>query len=466
MKDFFSVSVSVFSRRATNAGLFLSVVVALAVTMVNHAAGAAGIKSTATSPGAGHAAPGVKFTTLHEFLGSPADGAQPASALISDSAGNLYGTTQNGGLYGEDLSGIIYKLSPTGVETILFNFDYDPNGAGPIGNLLLDSGGNLYGTANLGGAYSQGDVFEFTTSGVLNVLHSFQLIGPKGASPFGAVLRDSKDNLYGTTSAGGYIDCVAAGVSASCGVIYKLQPSGRETVLHSFTGGSDGGIPVAGLAADDTGSFYGTTSAGGGNGCSPGMGEVGGGCGTVFKIQRDGTETVLYAFTGGIDGGQPEGTLVLDSEGNLYGTTRFGGNPNCSVFGASLAGCGVVFKVTPAGKETVLHSFTGQPDGEVPTSLTGLVRDGSGNLYGTTSIGGDINYCNGYGCGTIFRVSPKGKFEVLYSFTGGSDGADPYAGLSTDGKGNFYGTAASGGLTNGSCPSFGCGVAFKLQVND
>lgn len=197
------------------------------------------------------------------------------------------------------------------------------------------------------------------------------------------------------------------------------------------------------------------------------MGERGGGCGTVFKMGRDGMESVLYSFAGGADGGRPFGTLILDSQGNLYGTTVEGGDLNCTVPGEpSGSGCGTVFEVTSAGKEKVLYAFTGQLDGSAPFSWTGLVRDSKGNLYGSTLDGGDFNYCKGAGCGTIFRVSPKGKLDVLHTFTGGSDGSEPFAGLSTDGKGTFFGTTSIGGLTSGSCPPDGCGVVFRLMVSN
>jgi len=211
------------------------------------------------------------------------------------------------------------------------------------------------------------------------------------------------------------------------------------TVLYAFHGGSDGTNPDAGLTADGKGNLYGTTLNGGGPGCH------GTGCGTVFRLAPDGTETVLHAFTGGSDGISPLGGVVLDRKGNLYGTTNFGG----------ATGYGTVFRVAPNGAETVLHSFCGKPgcvDGASP--VAGLIADAKGNLYGTTYGGGTI------GDGNVFRLAPDGTETSLYSFctkTHCADGLWPLAGLVADAQGNLYGTTGSGGA--GNC---GCGVVFRL----
>src|SRR5271157_918656 len=189
------------------------------------------------------------------------------------------------------------------------------------------------------------------------------------------------------------------------------------SVLYTFTGSPDGAHPAASLLRDAQGNLYGTTSAGGDPACTNG-------CGTVFKVDATGKETLLYTFTGGADGAKPLSSLVQDAQGNLYGTTHWGGDPVCT------NGCGTVFKVDTTGKETVLHTFTGSPDGAIP--LSGLVRDAQGNLYGTTGYGGASDN------GTVFEVDTTGKETVLYSFTGtGGDGAGPDAGLVRDAQGSL-----------------------------
>ena len=266
-----------------------------------------------------------------------------------------------------------------------------------------------------------------------SVLYSFN--GSDGAYPTAGLIGDGAGNLYGTTGAGG---------ADNDGVVFKLAPDGTETVLYFFTGGSDGSAPYAGLIMDKTGNLYSTTYGGGGStNCSNG-------CGTVFKLAPNGTETGLYSFTGGRDGSGPRAGLIMDKKGNLYSTT-FEGGAN---------GAGVVFKLAPDGTETALYSFTGESDGAYP--YASLIMDKKGNLYGTTYDGG-ITGCGGHGCGVVFRLAPNGTETVLYSFTGGSDGRGPFAGLITDGSGNIYGTTGYGGGTG--CNGPGCGTVFKLAPN-
>jgi uncharacterized repeat protein (TIGR03803 family) len=259
--------------------------------------------------------------------------------------------------------------------------------------------------------------------------------GADGANPNtggsdAGLIRDEEGNLYGTTTSGGNLSvCPSFFLGSGCGVVFKLDRSGKETVLHAFTGSPDGGGPIAGLVQDEEGNLYGTTNGGGSS--------VGG---TVFKLDRAGKEIVLHSFVfPGADGNSPYGAGVIrDEEGNLYGTTLGGGSSRA----------GTVFRLEGTGKETVLHSFTGSPDGVFPVG--GLVRDEEGNLYGTTLFGG------GFGSGTVFKVDRGGKETVLYSFTGGADGAQPAAGLVRDEEGNFYGTASAGGAS-------GNGVVFRLD---
>jgi uncharacterized repeat protein (TIGR03803 family) len=222
--------------------------------------------------------------------------------------------------------------------------------------------------------------------------------------------------------------------------VFKVSKTGQETVLYSFTGRTDGDAPFAGVIRDAQGNLYGTTRFGGDLTC-PG----GGGCGTVFKLSSAGKETVLYSFTGGADGSQPIAGVIRDAEGNLYGTTLIGGDLSA----CSLNGCGVVFKLSKTGKETVLYRFKGAPDGADP--VAGVIRDAKGNLYGTTYSGGVSNV------GTAFELSWMGKETVLFSFENNArDGYSPRAGVIQDTEGNLYGATADGGRINN-------GVAFKLM---
>jgi uncharacterized repeat protein (TIGR03803 family) len=243
-----------------------------------------------------------------------------------------------------------------------------------------------------------------------------------GARPSAGVIRDSDGNLYGSTSDGG----------TGCGVVYKLDATGHETVLLTLSDNLGCG-PQGGLALDAAGNLYGTTFYGQAD-------EYG--AGIVFKLDTSGQEIVLHSFTIS-DGEFPTGNLALDAAGNLYGTTINGGISGTT----SGAGYGVVYKVNPAGQQTVLHNFTGWADGGNPQS--GVILDSAGNLYGTAAVGGTAN------AGVVFRLAPNGIETVLYNFTGGDDGGSPYGGLVRDPSGNFYGTASFGGPYN-------TGVVFKL----
>jgi uncharacterized repeat protein (TIGR03803 family) len=229
---------------------------------------------------------------------------------------------------------------------------------------------------------------------------------------------------------------VAGGGTANEGVAYKVSPSGQETILHTFTGGADGGLPN-GLTIDSAGNLYGTTF-GGGSASGTGLQE-----GVVFKIDPSGQETVLYSFTGFSDGGDPTAGVVLDSAGNLYGTTFYGG------FGA-----GVIYEVTAAGQETALYAFGGGADGANPNA--GVIRDAQGNLYGTTAN----SIPNG---GVIYELSASGEYTVLYTFGAEAAGGDPLVGVVRDSAGNLYGATSSGGtMTCGQ--SYGCGTVYELSA--
>ena len=285
-------------------------------------------------------------------------------------------------------------MSPNG-EEVEYEFTGPPNGVLPDSGLVEDSVGNLYGTTLFGGDYGYGVVFKIDShTGNESVLYSFTG-GNDGGYPY-AVILDSVGNLYGVAQNGG---------ESGDGVVFEMDTAGHETVLHSFSG-SDGADPISVLLFDSQGNLYGTTFAGGansGNGCAFG-------CGVVFKLspQPSGlwSETVLYSFCSlgqCADGALPvTGPLVRDSQGNLFGTTERGGSyQNC--FGAD-SGCGVVFELSPAGNETILHNFSGGSDGNLP--YAGLAMDASGNLYGTAGLGGDASCYPPNGCGVVFELTP------------------------------------------------------------
>ena len=353
-------------------------------------------------------------TVLHSFRGG-ADGGTPEAGVIRDSAGNLYGTASIGGKGGV---GTVYQLDASGQETVLYSFPGVADGAFPYAGAIGDSAGNLYGTTISGGAWTEGAVYRLDTAGQQKLLHSFGG-GADGRYPSAGVIRDSAGNLYGTTSQGG---------TAGWGVVYKLDTTGQETVMHSFTNGADGGDPYAGVILDSAGNLFGTAASGGTANK-----------GVVYKLDTAGQETVLYSFTGGADGRYPTAGVILDSAGNLYGTTYFGGTGSH----------GVVYKLDPADHEAVLYSFTGGADGGGP--YAGVIRDSAGNLYGTTYYGGTANL------GVVYKLDPAGHETVLYSFTSGAGGATPYAGVIRDSAGNLYGTTYSGGAAS-------AGVVYKLDM--
>src|ERR1039458_8091731 len=358
---------------------------------------------------------------LHNF-GYPAPkGAGPWAGVIRDSAGNLYGTTQNGGVSNK---GVVYKVDTTGRQTVLYSFTGGADGSGPQAGVIGDSAGNLYGTTSLGGTANVGVVYKLDTTGHETVLYSFTG-GADGGEPAAGVILDSAGNLYGTTVFSG---------TAGTGVVYKLDSTGHETVLFTFTGtlsGGDGNVPWAGVIRDSAGNLYGTTLLSGTAGQ-----------GVVYKLDTTGHETVLYSFTGGADGGNPSSGVIRGSAGNLYGTTQVGGT----------AGAGVVYKLDTTGHETVLYSFTGGftggPDGGYP--YAGVIGDSAGNLYGTTYQGGTA------GKGTVYKLDSAGHETVLCSFPAGADGENPYAGVIGDSAGNLYGTTTSGGTAN-------AGVEYKVE---
>jgi uncharacterized repeat protein (TIGR03803 family) len=428
-------------------------------------------------------------TVLHTFSGGR-DGAVGGTQLVADSAGNLYGTTLSGGnksvscrsYTGVIGCGVVFKLTPDAhgswKETVLYTFSGGKDGSHPVGGVILDSSGNLYGTTRNGGV-GVGVVFKLTPRAhgpwAENVLYTFT----GDELPFSGVILDSSGNLYGTAPQGG---------KYGRGLVFKLTPRAHgpwaETVLYDFPGITDGNAPFGALTFDSGGNLYGVTYVGGDTSVSC---DGNTGCGVVFKLTptRSGawTESVLHAFTGGPDGAVPLLGVILDSRGNVYGTTLFGGDTtanNCrggDGFGTP-PGCGVVFKLTPRAhgswKETVLYSFTGGSDGAF--SGDPLIFDSSGNLYGMTGNGGDLAApCtfgteNKIGCGVVFKLTPAAKGawteSVLYAFTGGADGGEPESNLLFDSAGNVYGMTEGGGNTSDCTGNFsgaGCGVVFEID---
>jgi uncharacterized repeat protein (TIGR03803 family) len=311
---------------------------------------------------------GGVFTILHTFTPEP-DGSMPTGAPYRDGAGNLYGVTY----YGGNGSGTIYKIDPRGNETVLHNFaPTDPAGGNPVGPLVPDGKGNLYGIAS-GGADHVGTIFRMSKNGNVALVHSFAF--SDGSGPSGSLAIDHLGNIYGTTVFGGASDW---------GTVFKIDPSGNESVLYSFTGGANGSEPEQGVILDSAGNLYGTTASGGIS-CS------GFGCGVIFKLSPDGEESTVFSFFGiPTDGADPNMPLLMDSAGNLYGTT-FGG-------GTRADSAGTIFKIDPTGKETILYQFS-KAHGTTP--LWGLIGDGAGNVYGTTNQGGAYNF------GTVFRLTVR-----------------------------------------------------------
>jgi uncharacterized repeat protein (TIGR03803 family) len=381
---------------------------------------------------------------LYTFTGGN-DGGDPAAQLTFDSSGNAYGTTVVGG---SSTFGTVFKLTPHSsgkwTETVLYSFLAGNDGKNPYGGVTLDAKGNLYGTTVSGGSGGTcsgdgcGTVFKLTHSGNSwseSVLYSFTG-GKDGAGPGGGVVFDKKGNLYGTTPDGGSVN------GCGCGVVYKLSPakSGqwKQKVIHTFTGGNDGSTGSLGLLlVDKSSNLYGVAELGGAHGA-----------GTVFKMTPGSggkwKMSTLYGFKGMPNAGFPYGGLISDAAGSLYGTTYYGG----------ANGMGSVFKLTNSNgkfKESVLYSFKTGTDGNSPTST--LVFDAQGNLYGTTSAGGDTN-----GDGTVFKLTPtsggKWKESVVHRFKNNPDGANSYYGMTLDKAGNLYGTTAIGGV--------GSGVVFEL----
>jgi uncharacterized repeat protein (TIGR03803 family) len=368
-------------------------------------------------------------TKLIYSFGGSADGEYTDTELVRDSAGNLYGTSVQGGIFG---GGTVFQVTPSGVHTVLYDFTGAADGGEPYKGVTLDAQGNLYGTAVTGGGGSCeggcGVVFKLTNAGgtwTQTVIHTFR--GADGSGPGSPVAIDKNGDVYGTTPTGG---------ANGAGVVYQLRQDATGTwkfrVIHTFTGGDDGaGGSASRFLIDAAGNLFGVCTVGGANGF-----------GTVFKMslhQGQWQLTTLYAFKDSPDGGLPYGGLIADKAGNLYGTTYYAG----------VNDLGTVYKLTKNNggwTERVLYSFKGGSDGGNPIST--LVADAAGNLYGTTSEGGAA----ACGCGTIFKMSrdSTGKWTetVAYRFPGTPQPGFSYNGLVGDPAGVFYGATVHGGSSN------------------
>lgn len=371
-------------------------------------------------------APAQTFSDIYSFNQYP-DGGFPWGTPILDTAGNVYGTTYGGGIIDGGLCenkgcGVIYKVATNGNETPLYTFNGKPDGQFPVAGVVTDAAGNFYGTTAYGGANGYGTVFTVNAAGVETILQSFTG-GADGGIPNGGVVRDKSGNLYGTTFTGG---------STGLGTVYKVTASGAFSTVYTFADVAHGSHPNATLTLDPSGNLYGTTQYGGASNR-----------GAVFSLDPgSGTESVLYSFTGMPDGAYPQGQLALRGD-ELYGTTTEGGSSNN----------GTVFKLTTGGAESIVHNFGGSPDGSYPTA--GVTIDKAGNVYGTTFAGGS----NGSpGAGLVYKIDTAGNETILYSFEGSFDGATPAAGVVLNPAATtVYGAAENGG--------FGCcGAVYSVTL--
>ncbi|HLW69834.1 MAG TPA: choice-of-anchor tandem repeat GloVer-containing protein [Candidatus Binataceae bacterium] len=380
-----------------------------------------------------------------------ADGILPSAGLIMDASGNLYSTTLGGGT---QAAGTVFEVTPPAVlggdwtESILWSFGNVPDGAGPFAAVLMDGSGNLYGTTFGGGAYDAGTVFKLTPPSTVggnwteSILWNFGR-GADGYNPYAGLIMDGSGNLYGTTYEGGVY---------GPGTVFKLTPPSAnrgnwtESILWNFGNGADGKNPYAGLILEASGNLYGTTDNGGAYGL-----------GTAFMLTPHSTggkgnwsASILWSFGNGADGQHPLGGPIMDASGNLYGTTNVGGPYDNGIndFG------GTAFELSPPSSsggnwtESILWSFGREADGQIP--YDGLIMDPSGNLYGTTYEGGAFGgMARRSGDGTTFKLTRKGgnwTESILWNFgNGASDGILPFAGLIMDGSGNLYGTTSEGG---------------------
>jgi uncharacterized repeat protein (TIGR03803 family) len=427
----------------------------------------------------------------------------PYSSLTADSAGNLYGTTQFGGTgsctgYANVLigCGTVFRLTPPAksggswTQTVLYNFLCGNDGCYPLGGVIFDTLGNLYGTTQYGGGTNGlGTVFKLSPPVSGNhwsetILHSY-FEGYEGMSPSGNLLFDQSGNLYGTTglNQAGQVNC-----PYTCGTVFQLTPPSsqgetwKQDVIFAFDVGEtvDGQGPLGGLVFDAYGNLYGTTNQNGGNSIFEACADNG--CGEVFELSPPANssgfwaESLVHGFADGTgDGLLPYAGVIADSAGNLYGTTEWGGNGNCWGFG-EVSGCGTVYELTPSAggtrTESILYQFQNS-DGSLPSAS--LVMDDAGNLYGTTGAGGtgpcSITAFGVTGCGTVFKLAPPSSSggtwakTTLFEFSEGN-GYFPASALVFS-NGALYGTTAAGGEKCPAAPlSFPvtstCGTVFRI----
>lgn len=412
---------------------------------------------------------GAAFSVLHSFT-NQGDGEFPEGGLIMDSAGNLYGTTFGAlegnvpGKHCPKTCGTAFGFTSDG-STQVSSYDFTGDGgAFPTGE-LLKQGKYFYGTTEFGPATACGGL-GCGTAYQLRIRKNGHVVEKKlfkfcrdtncsdGAFPHGTLIADKSQNLYGITTAGGSGNGWLCGSSfGGCGVIYKIPSTGDRTVIYSFCSMpncADGAVPLGSLLLDKNANIYGTTQFGGANTA-----------GTIFRLAPDGTYTVLYNFCttpSCADGAVSQAALFQDKDGNLFGTTKYGGDPTC----ADGLGCGVAFKFAPPygpSDYTILHRFTGgDTDGQFPQSP--LVADAAGNLYGTTLRGGGQTCTGGgtTGCGTVFVIVPDTSTSILHSF-GGTDGTHPAGALLLK-DGILYGAAREKGD-----PVCTCGTLYTIDLN-
>jgi uncharacterized repeat protein (TIGR03803 family) len=370
-------------------------------------------------------------------LGGGNDGAYPTAGLVQAGGGVFYGTASAGGT---NNSGAVFSITPEGVFAPVMSFVGGDDGESPQAPLLQATNGVFYGTTFQGGSVGEGTIFQITSNGVFTSLYSFTN-GSDGNFPAAGLTLGADENLYGTTMMGG--GPPNYGYNGDVGVFFDMTPQGSFTVLDYFSISTGPEKPRGNLLLWTNGDFYGTTYSGFNV-------REGYAFGTIFQMTPQGELTTLYSFTNGFDGAYPQAGLSLGADGNFYGTATAAGSPVLDVFPTPTNNFGTIFKVTPSGVLTPLHHFTNGMDGGVP--MCQLVQLAGGNFYGTASTGGTNDH------GTVFMVTPSGSFAPLYSFTNGIDGAAPNAGLAIGPDGNLYGTAAAGG-------AYGLGTIFEITSN-
>jgi uncharacterized repeat protein (TIGR03803 family) len=396
---------------------------------------------------------------LYSFIGGN-DGAAPLSDLTFDGAGNLYGTTSQGG---NAHNGTVFELkrSQSGwSEEVLYSFVGGIDGANPQAGVIFDQAGNLYGATMQGGRNNSGTLYKLTPNSrggwTESTIYTFNCSGSAGCLPRADLAFDAKGNLYGTTSSGSSGSCVYKS-NSGCGAVFELTPESggtwTETTVHVFAGApNDGSIPVAGVVLDSAGNLYGTTQYGGSGSCNR-YSELPLGCGITYKLTLSGgtwTETMLHNIArGGGSGIYPSGELFLDDANHLFGVTQQGGD-----------GLGTVFELNYSQEKgwqrTQPHIFYSNPDGAFPAGR--LAADTKGDLFGVTSDGGNI-----FNWGSVFevrRTDDGWKEWIFHAFNGPPDGRSPSAGLVSDPQGHLYGTTQFGGI--GTACNQGCGTVYEL----